>query len=376
MDAEKKRLVFIDVLRGLAVYMMLECHVVHAVMRQEFKTGDFYNILNILNGFIAVGFLFLAGSGFIIAANRKADDYKNFRKPLWDYLRRLGLILLLAYALHLPVVSFFQLFNLTDAQLLTWSECDVLQTIVASSVFALITLFITPNVKYLKYIFAVLSLLIFILAPTVWNWDPFTVFPTMIGSYFAEQPVSKFPLFPWSGFFLAGAAFTGFFFDTKDKTKFAKIAIPISALVMFICYYTRFETAAYFNWPDWWQGFTFHSFYRTSGITLLFGCAYLLEDKLKKSKLGNAFALVGQESLLVYMGHLMIVYGSIMNYGYTYMLGPRAHWVSTAIMTLFMCVFFYFFSLSWNTLKKEHPDYARRALGGLGLLVLGSMLLF
>ena len=57
MDAEKKRLVFIDVLRGLAVYMMLECHVVHAVMRQEFKTGDFYNILNILNGFIAVGFL-------------------------------------------------------------------------------------------------------------------------------------------------------------------------------------------------------------------------------------------------------------------------------------------------------------------------------
>ena len=76
------------------------------------------------------------------------------------------------------------------------------------------------------------------------------------------------------------------------------------------------------------------------------------------------------------MWHLMIVYGSIMNYGYTYMLGPRAHWVSTAIMTVFMCVFFYFFSLSWNTLKKEHPDYARRALGGLGLLVLGSMLLF
>lgn len=37
-----------------------------------------------------MGFLFLAGSGFIIAANRKADDYKNFRKPLWDYLRRLG----------------------------------------------------------------------------------------------------------------------------------------------------------------------------------------------------------------------------------------------------------------------------------------------
>lgn len=35
MDAEKKRLVFIDVLRGVeAVYMMLECHVVHAVMRQ------------------------------------------------------------------------------------------------------------------------------------------------------------------------------------------------------------------------------------------------------------------------------------------------------------------------------------------------------
>lgn len=127
-------------------------------MRQEFKVGEVYNFINILNGFIAVGFLFLAGSGFIIAANRKSDDYKHFRKPLWDYLRRLGLIALLAYALHLPVLSFFQLFNLTHAQWLTWSECDVLQTIVATSLFALLTLFATPNVKHLKYIFAVLSL--------------------------------------------------------------------------------------------------------------------------------------------------------------------------------------------------------------------------
>lgn len=96
----------------------------------------------------------------------------------------------------------------------------------------------------------------------------------MIGSYFAEQPVSKFPLFLWSGYFLAGAAFTGFFFDAKDKTKFVKLAIPIAAIIMFVCYAYRYETAQYFGWKDWWQGFTFHFTFNSGHSSVILLCLF------------------------------------------------------------------------------------------------------
>lgn len=376
MEKKGTRYVFIDALRGLAVFAMLECHVVNAIMRNDYEQGWLFNLINVMNGFIAVGFLFFAGAGFWIAAQRKSDDYKHFRKPLWDYLRRLGLILLLAYFIHLPVLSVFNLFSLTNSQLLIFAECDVLQTIVMSSLFALILLFISPNLKIMKYAAITACLAFFFFAPAVWNWDAFTVFPTMIASYFEPAPISKFPIFPWSGYFFAGVAFTAIFFDTENKVKLAKIGIPVAFILGFIFLETGDKTAAMFGWKDWWQGFPTHSLFRICAIIFIFCISYLFEEKIKNNGIGKAFAIAGQESLLVYIGHLMLVYGSVVNYGYIYMLGPRAHPISVAIITVVMCVFFYYCSLCWNTLKREKPMMARYMLLGTFALVLSVMMMF
>jgi uncharacterized membrane protein len=376
MEKKGTRYVFIDALRGLAVFAMLECHVLNAIMSNNYEYGTIFNLLNVLNGFISVGFLFFAGSGFWIAAQRKSDDYKHFRKPLWGYLRRLGWILTLAYFIHLPVLSVFNLFNLDHQQVLIFAECDVLQTIVISSVFALILLLLTPSLKFLKYLSIALAIGFFFLTPLIWHWDPFTIFPTMIGSYFAPAPVSKFPLFPWSGYFFAGVAFTALFFDSKNKEKFAKIGIAVSLILGIILLETNTQFTNMFGWKDWWQGFPTHSLFRTSGIILIFCISYLFEEKLKNMSIGRAFALVGQESLLVYIGHLMIVYGSVVNYGFIYMLGPRAHPLCVALITVVMCIFFYYASLCWNTIKREKSTMAHSMLYAISALVLSVMFLF
>ncbi len=376
MEKKGTRYVFIDALRGLAVFAMLECHVVNAIMHNDYEYGTIFHLLNVLNGFISVGFLFFAGSGFWIAATRKHDDYKHFRKPLWDYLRRLGLILTLAYFIHLPVLSIFNLFTLDHQQVLILAECDVLQTIVMSSVLALILLLLTPNLKILKYLSIAIALGFFFFTPMIWNWDPFTIFPTMVGSYLAESPVSKFPLFPWSGYFFAGVAFTAIFFDAKNKEKFAKIGIITALVLGFILLQTGDYLIGVIGWKDWWQGFPTHSLFRTCGIILIFCISYLFEEKLKNLSIGRAFAIAGQESLLVYIGHLMLVYGSVINYGYIYLLGPRAHPISVALITVIMCVFFYYSSLCWNTIKKEKPMMARKMLIAIFALVFSIMFMF
>lgn len=373
---EKKRLLFIDILRGLAVFAMIETHIVNSIMMEKFRTGVAWDTLNILNGFISVAFLFLAGSTFMLGANRKFSDFRAFKAPLWLYLRKLGFILVIAYALHLPVLSIFQLGNLSYKQLLFWFESDILQNIGYTSIFALIVLLLTPRIKYLKYIYALLAVIVFLITPAVWNLDPFQSMPVFFATLFAEPPISKFPLIPWSGYFLAGAAFTNFFFVQENKIKFSIYSIIASFIIMLLCFLTKDYLSMAYGWSDWWQGFPTHSLFRLSGTVIVFCSAYILEKKLPSYKFLKAFAICGKESLLVYYGHLMIIYGSIVNFGFAYLLGPRLHWSSALITIICMCIFFYFAALAWHTLKTEKPKYARYALIGTGLLVISFMFFY
>lgn len=187
---------FIDVLRGLAVLWMVETHVVDVVLMKSFKSGWFYILLNISSGFVAVAFLFCAGAGFWIAATRKAEDYRRFAPPLWQYLRRLGLILLIAYWLHFPTMSFQRLFQLKWENWLSFFQIDILQTIVYSSLFALILLLIVKNLNVLRWIYGLIALAVMLATPFIWNLDPFSFLHPFFACWIARVPISKFPLFP------------------------------------------------------------------------------------------------------------------------------------------------------------------------------------
>ncbi len=356
---KKQRLIFIDVMRGLAVLWMIETHVVDVVLYGSLKGGFFYNLLNISNGFVAVSFLFCAGAGFWLAAQKKADDYKHFRPPLWVYLRRIGLILVLAYWLHFPALSLEKFLILPPEGWLTFFECDVLQAIGYSSILALIILMITPNMKYLPYIFGLFAVIVFLSAPFVWNTNPLETMPTFIGNLFSRPPNSKFPLFPWMGYFFSGAAITAYFMNFENKKKLAMI-LSISGLVLVILLFnTRYITDFYPGFKDWWHCSPFHSLFRVSGAVMVFAFLYLIEKWYKEKKIGNILRLCGQESLYVYISHLMIVYGSVANFGMSKLIGNRLDWFGTAAITFAVCLFCWATALGWNNLKAKEPRMAR-----------------
>lgn len=159
-NEKKERLIFIDVLRGIAVIWMIQTHTL-SIMANEFKTGLFYSLLSISNGYVAVTFLFCAGAGFWIAAERKVSSYKQFEMPLWLYLKRLGFILMIAYFLHSPIFGLSKLANITDRQINIFFQIDVLQTIVYSSLIALLLLLLSPKNIYIKYISILLAAVFF-----------------------------------------------------------------------------------------------------------------------------------------------------------------------------------------------------------------------
>ncbi|MBL7999144.1 MAG: DUF1624 domain-containing protein, partial [Candidatus Kapabacteria bacterium] len=218
----KQRLNFIDYLRGIAVLWMIEVHVVDICLATTLKDGWFYNVINISNGFVSVCFITCAGAGFALAADRKANEYRAFQPALWQYLKRLSHILLLAFWLHLPAFSLQRTLQSSYQEWLRLLECDVLHTIVYSSIAALVLLMLIKNTTIRTSIYALLAAVFFFATPFVWQWDSFQSLPMFFATWFAKQPISKFPVFPFAGYFFAGAALTGFFLQTPDKTLFAK----------------------------------------------------------------------------------------------------------------------------------------------------------
>ncbi|QLH54944.1 MAG: hypothetical protein CH6_4425 [Candidatus Kapaibacterium sp.] len=357
--AKKHRYIFIDVLRGLAVLWMIETHVVDVVLAKQFKVGWLYNTINISNGFVAVTFLFCAGAGFWIAATRKAEDYRKFAPPLWQYLRRLGLILLIAYWLHFPTMSFQRLWYLKWENWVSFFSIDILQTIVYSSLFALILLLLIKNLKVLKWIYGIVAFAIMLTTSFVWQIDSFSFLHPFFATWIAPFPISKFPLFPWSTYFFAGAFFTALFFQAEDKKKLSIYLFFAGTFLMFLLFYTREYTDFYPGYRAWWLVSPFHILFRISGTVAVFALLYLIEEWYKEKSIGKILQLCGQESLYIYVAHLLLVYGSISNLGMRYYVGARLDPFSTILIILGIWVLMYFTALAWHQIKAYNIKTAR-----------------
>jgi uncharacterized membrane protein len=364
----KKRLVFIDVMRGIAVLWMIETHVLNVFFASSLKHGAIYTLLGISNGFVAVAFIFCAGTGFWLAAMKKKDDYKHFNKPLFDYLRHLFFILIIAYLLHLPSQSFGGLFALPSSSWIVFFENDILQCIVYTSLFSLLVLMLMPKFHYLPWIFVFLTLFVFFASPFILSWDAMQVLPPFIGALFTGLPVSKFPMTPWSGYFFAGIATTTFFMNSENKHKIAWLYFAGGLALSFYFQYSKSWGVCYPEITNWWYGSPGHSAFRLSGTIVVFGPLFLLEKYLKKTSVGKMLQLSGQESLFLYVSHLLLVYNSS-NLGINNFIGTGFGYLDTFLIFAGITLLCYFIAFHWHKLKIADLKKARLVIALSGLLL-------
>ncbi len=368
MEPTKERLTFIDVMRGIAVLWMIETHVNDVVLSNHFKSGSFYTLLNISNGMVAVSFLFCAGAGFWLASIKKLSDYRSFKPPFWRYLRRLGLILLIAYWLHFPALSLDKLYKLTNADWISFFQIDILQTIVYSSLIAIILVLLIPDFRILPVIFLIFTFIFGFLAPIVLSWDSMSVLPPYIGTFFARYPISKFPLFPWSGYFFGGAALTAFFMSSENKKKLSIWLFSVFFVLMFLLFFTRDLTNYTDSFKEWWISNPAHFLFRLSCAIWVFSFLYLIENIYKNNQVGKVLRLFGQESLLVYTFHLLLVYGYVANFGMKYYVGNRLNWMGSFLIIIALWFFCYALAFAWKSIKEKDIKTARLVLVAVFLL--------
>jgi len=359
-----QRLTFIDVLRGIACVWMIETHAVNAFLSDAYTSGPIYSALKISNGFVAVLFIFCAGAGFRLALESKLEEYVSYGKSLWQYSRRLLFILGIGYSLQTPIFSYSYLVGANQAEWMRFLDSNVLQLIVMSSFFALTGLLLTRSLKRMIYYAWFMGFMIFVLTPLIWSipTESLLAIPDYLRMYVSTQPPASFPLFPWAGYYFAGYIATHYFMSASDKKRASNIYLIISIGLMLIVYgISRTDWTYYSQELNWWLVSPMHMLFRVAGALFLFALLFIVQETFN-GPLSRLLMLNGRESLVVYVGQGVILYGAGMQEIIRSIFPDEFQPWHIVVLTLSVIIFMTSYAFVWNSYKKKMPVHAKWTL--------------
>lgn len=339
-----QRLPFLDRLRGLATLVMLEVHVVNALLLPARQEGTLWTVVNFVNGLVAPAFLACAGLGFAVALGGRGGS-------LVGRLRRAAEIILLGYALHSTELFWHGLRDRRAQQALLQS--DILQVIGLSLV--LLTGLWALLRRTRAFPAAALGLALLWLLVTPWlaaldvrGW------PIWLAPFINRSVPSEFPLFPWMAFALLGAAL-GALPGTLDPPRLARVAFLAllgGGLALF--------SGGLLPVHDPYRDGPAYALLRFAVVCLL-GAA-LCSPRWRFAD--PLLAPLSRHSLRVYLAHIPLVYGGF-GFSLRYTLGAGSRdWPVCLLIFAALAL------LMWGLAKLElpaikvRPAFWRRARGG------------
>ena len=351
------RFQFVDLLRGWAVFVMIETHIVNALLLPEIKKQTFFTILSFVNGLVAPSFLFCAGFALAITLHRKWDDFIFLRRPFWRYVLRLGFILIVGYSLHLPFFSLTKLRAITDENLwIPFYQADILHTI-SITLFVLVLLaVVVRNRNYYFPIAALIALLLVYTAPVVRELDYTSIAP-WLRSYLTNHYKSQFPLLPWSSFLIGGAIIGFWFLSARQQNSERKFIPNITVLgvgAIVISLIAEFMPITIYPDHKFWRASPEFFFIRFGLVMIFLVSLWWYEQK--RNVTGRSFvSLFGQESLLVYVVHLLVVYGYTYKFSFVRFFGPTLNYAECTGLFIGLTIAMGAMAYVWNRLRRISP---------------------
>lgn len=275
MSAPFQRLAWLDLFRGLAVLGMVWTHSVHTFLDAKLHQTAWYHELDYYCGLIAPAFFWIAG--FVRAHVTAAAP-----KPAWPAFKRLLLVLLVGYAMHLPWLSPLSAEAWRDA-----CKVDVLHCLAISGMLMLLA---ERFGRWRNVIVAVLLVLFVGLEKSAESWRTGLLF---IDQYFNRSQGSLFALFPWVGFGLAGFLTRSLWNGTANHN--AAIVFIMGALLAF--------AQPYSLWPGGAPEFFLE---RLGWVMMAAVLVAGVADRI--NTVTGWLRLAGRESLLLYVVHLLLIH--------------------------------------------------------------------
>ena len=341
LDKPRRRLGYIDWMRGLACLLMFQTHCYDSWLGGDARTGHFYMYSQLGGTFPAPLFLFLAGMSFALVteklSEKKLTAGKIARTTIWRGTEIFGFGLLFRMQEYVVAGGWAPKSDLL--------RVDVLNTIGASMMLMGLMCWVVNkttipsearkesaggagegvghpllNRAALIFIAVAVALAISCLSPLLWTvWRPAWL-PWPLETYIdgfhnlgTSQP-GLFPLFPWSGFAFAGLA-TGFMLQSRwVRAREAKVFAGAGVFGLALIELSRWLDA------QSWQVYPVYDYWHTSpeffivrvGMLLVILTASYAWCRWGAGEWGfSPLILLGQASLLVYWVHIEFVYGRV-----------------------------------------------------------------
>ncbi|MBI5476821.1 MAG: DUF1624 domain-containing protein [Ignavibacteriales bacterium] len=352
---------FVDILRGWAVFVMIETHVVNALLLPEIKNGTNFKILTFINGLVAPSFLFCAGFALAISLSRKWNQYVYLENPFWKYIQRLIFILIVGYSLHLPFFSFRKLLNLNDNNAwVSFFQVDILHTIAVTLIALTLLAAIFRKQNAFMIAAGLIGLFLIFSAPIIRSFD-YSQSVVWLRPYFTPQYKSQFPIFPWSAF-LIGGSLIGFIFikarEHQNERKMFLLTAMFGIFSIVVSIVIEFLPFSLYAEHNFWKASPEFFFVRFGIVLLLLTGLWKYETR--KGFSGKSFlSIFGQESLLVYVVHLLIVYGYTYPWSFIRYFGPTLNYLESIGLFIILTGVMFIVAYVWHGLKEWSPRSAK-----------------
>jgi uncharacterized membrane protein len=334
-SSPKSRRGYIDWLRGLAILVMIEAHVVDAWTRPTDRNTDLFGYLKVLGGFAAPLFLFLAGVAVVFAArarftrtNDVAAASRAVQRRGWEIFALAFLFRFQAWLLN-PAAS--------PAQML---KVDILNIMGPAIVVAALLWGLVPDRRGRLVIFALATAVMTLATPPVREASWLGVLPGPIEAYFRPVPGrNNFMLFPWAGFVFAGS-FVGMLLDRVRSRSEDFVFHGWLGLAGLACafgsYYAWYLPSPYAH-SEFWTSSPSFFFMRVGILVVAVGVIFFQQAAAPLTALGRAKPMqrFGRSSLFVYWIHVEMVYGAV-SMSLQHKLSVRNAVIAFAVFSLMM----------------------------------------
>ena len=297
-------------LRGVAVLIMIEAHVIDAWTRAADRATTAFGQSLILGGFGAPLFLFLAGAAVVLSAGSKArrgGDAASASRAV--QLRGLQ-IFALAFLFRLQS----WIFSGFTAPAWTMLKVDILNVMGPAMIAAALLWLLARGVAGRIAVFAAGATAVVLVTPVIRNVAALGALPNPIEAYLRPIPgLNNFTLFPWIAFVLAGAA-VGVILDaaqTAAADRRANIALGVGGAVLAaVAYQASFLPPLHPRSAFWTTSASFF-FLRLGVIIVALFLAWAWEQRPGAGARWSPLQLLGRTSLFVYWVHVELVYGMV-----------------------------------------------------------------
>lgn len=297
--------------------MMVQGHVFYAILETSVKgaTKGWYPWHSYVHGYTAPIFFFSSGLAFGITTLRTWEQHLGFTKAVRKRFERYAILLLIGYGMHASALTLRRMLALSREELAPILQMDTLQNI---AVFLLVTELLVICLRkpvIFAWVSGLLGAAVVIAAPWLWRMDV-SSWPVGLAAMVNESTGSIFPIPPWSGFISAGVVTAYLLWDEKNRRFRNKpyVLLGLGGVALAALSYVLSEIG-YEPWGEHnrWKTGPYFFLTRVGVVWMVLAVFSALEvrfEAVRSSKVSIGIQRLGQETLVVYVAHLLVLYGT------------------------------------------------------------------